>query len=660
VGSFSRDITDRKRIDKELARSEERFRLVTYATNDAVWDWDLSADQIWWNQNIRRLFGYSTEQVRSDVEWWESRLHPDDRQKVMASLQSTLEGGQEFWSKEFRFRRADGTYAHVFDRGYVTHDEHGKPVRILGAMMDITEWRAAEKAMEADRNLLRMVIDLLPDYIYVKDPQGRVVLDNIADARELGAASPEEIIGKTVYDYFPPELAEKYFADDQAVIKTGQKILAREEPRVDAAGNQTWLLTTKVPLLDDQGKITGLVGIGHDITSIKKAEQELQEANRKQTDWIVELERRTRETGLLNEMSDLLQTCQTFGEAYKVIGDLTWRLFPQDAGGLYIISDSRNNVELVSSWGSASVETPVFAPEDCWGLRLGRLHVNEQAGRGEDGPGTDAPTMGCSHLPPDSPDACLCVPLAAQGEAIGLLHIRHQTEAAVAPGTSGRWFGEDRQDLARAVGYRVGLALANIKLRETLRQQSIRDALTGLFNRRYMEASLEREAYRVIRNQRSLGIVMLDIDHFKDFNDTFGHEAGDAVLRELGALLRSKVRAEDIACRYGGEEFVLILPDASLEVTGKRAEMLREAVKHLDVSYNDQPLGAITVSCGVAALPDHGPNMELVMRAADVALYQAKNTGRDRVVLADVAQEAAETAVGAHKPANTRRTRKTD
>jgi diguanylate cyclase (GGDEF)-like protein len=149
-----------------------------------------------------------------------------------------------------------------------------------------------------------------------------------------------------------------------------------------------------------------------------------------------------------------------------------------------------------------------------------------------------------------------------------------------------------------------------------------------------MEETLERELRRAERRKVPLGIIMFDLDHFKKFNDTFGHAAGDIVLRETGAFLRASVRAEDIACRYGGEEFVVILPEAPLDDTLKRAEQLREGIKQLQVRYRDQTLGAVTVSLGVAVFPEHGSTTEAIMKAADAALYRAKTEGRDRVVAA--------------------------
>ena len=180
-----------------------------------------------------------------------------------------------------------------------------------------------------------------------------------------------------------------------------------------------------------------------------------------------------------------------------------------------------------------------------------------------------------------------------------------------------------------------------ISAREELRRQAIRDPLTGLFNRRYMEESLGRELHRALRNRQPLAVMMLDLDHFKRFNDAAGHAAGDALLKELGALLERSTRNEDIACRYGGEEFTVILPGMPLELGRRRAEEMRAAMKATPVEYRGQSLGAVTLSVGVAAAPDHGGTAEEILQAADEALYQAKEGGRDRVVVSSCAASVA-------------------
>ena len=193
---------------------------------------------------------------------------------------------------------------------------------------------------------------------------------------------------------------------------------------------------------------------------------------------------------------------------------------------------------------------------------------------------------------------------------------------------------ESKQQIAIAMADSIGLALANLKLRIFLREQSIRDPLTGLFNRRYLEETLEREFHRALRLQRPVGVIMLDLDHFKRFNDTYGHEAGDILLRKLGSFLKQHLRGGDITCRYGGEEFALVLPEVSLENVRLRAEELREGIKHLNVEYNDKVLATLSMSLGIAMFPEHGATSQSVLNAADGALYEAKRKSRDRIVVA--------------------------
>jgi diguanylate cyclase (GGDEF)-like protein/PAS domain S-box-containing protein len=361
-----------------------------------------------------------------------------------------------------------------------------------------------------------------------------------------------------------------------------------------------------------------VLSIGRDITDRKQAEAALQESNDKLTRWLGEMEQRTREVALLNELSEMLQACVTQAEAYAVIAQLGRHFFPEEAGALCIQAPSGNLVERVSMWGKPEgleVGPAVFAPEDCWALRRGRLHASEP----------DSPALRCRHAESDEALATLCVPMMAHDGSIGLLHLQRPAWGAA---------DENRRRLAQTVADSVALALANLNLRETLRQQSVRDPLTTLFNRRYLEETLEREIKRAARAEAALAVIMLDIDHFKAFNDTFGHDAGDAVLREFGRYLRAQFRGADIACRYGGEEFVLILPEAGLEQAAERAEQLRQGAKHLQVPNRGQPLGAISISLGVAAFPEHGDTGEALLLAADAALLQAKREQRDRVVVA--------------------------
>ena len=258
-------------------------------------------------------------------------------------------------------------------------------------------------------------------------------------------------------------------------------------------------------------------------------------------------------------MGDLLQACRSAEDAYAVLARMGQQLFPTEAGAVCVIRPP-HTVETVVVWGNPPSEK-WFGPEECWALRRGRTHIVKDAHL----------DLICRHL--HRPKSYMCLPMMAHGEALGVVfHISR---------SAGDRFTESQQQLAVTVTEHTGLALANLRLHETLSSQSIRNPLTGLFNRRYMEKSLEREVRRAGRFRHSVGIIMLDLDNFKRFNDTYGHQGGDALLRELGSMLQRSILGEDIACRYGGEEFTLLLPEVTIADAGQRAEHVREAIKNI-------------------------------------------------------------------------------
>ena len=325
----------------------------------------------------------------------------------------------------------------------------------------------------------------------------------------------------------------------------------------------------------------------------------------------------------LRNMGDLLQSCIKPEEAYDVFKQTASLFMPNDSGALYAFSSSRNILEPVSFWGNPPPEVSIITPDDCWALRRGKNHLFD----GKNG------NVRCSHISlPHDNSMHLCLPMMALGETIGMLYVK------LASGYSEADYSalKTNQSLITSIAEQMGLAISNLKLKETLRNLSIRDPLTGLFNRRFMEEFLEREQIRAERNMQSFGIIMFDIDHFKNFNDTFGHDAGDTLLRELGVCLMNNIRGSDIGCRYGGEEFTIIMPDTDIETVRKRAELLRERVSHMNVQYEGQSLGHVTLSLGVAGFPHHGSKIQAVIKAADAALYRAKADGRDRVCIFEV------------------------
>jgi diguanylate cyclase (GGDEF)-like protein len=225
--------------------------------------------------------------------------------------------------------------------------------------------------------------------------------------------------------------------------------------------------------------------------------------------------------------------------------------------------------------------------------------------------------------------------MVAQGEVLGMLHLRIDNIRNRCALAAWETLLDTKQGLAVSFAEHIGVSLANLRLRESLRTQAIRDPLTGLFNRRYMEETMERECARFNRLGTPISLIMMDFDHFKKFNDTYGHTSGDMLLRQFGSWLKTQNRVEDIACRFGGEEFILILPGANLDIARKRAEQLRLGVKRLRGQQSGKFLQRVSLSLGVAVFPDHGSTVEEIITAADMAMYQAKKEGRDRVRIAN-------------------------
>ena len=433
--------------------------------------------------------------------------------------------------------------------------------------------------------------------------------------------SEQDLSRITVLDIVSPECKADHQCALQRVLSgetieiTESVLLARDGSSIVVTGN----LRPRI----ENGKVVAVRAILSDVTQHKRAEDVLIKASEEVARSVAELNARTQEITLLSEMGDLLQSCQEADEAYRVISYSMPQLLPTVSGAVCVTTSSKNILETVAVWGVSHTTERMFHLGDCWALRRGRMHFVQDRDS----------VMRCKHLGMAKPTQYLCVPLTAQGEVLGVLHLQsnpsasgQNIEAQILPSSAPR--------LAVTIADRISLALASIKLHEALRQQTIRDPLTSLFNRRYMQESLDREVRRAVRSKRPLGIVMLDIDHFKNFNDSFGHHAGDIMLREFGKLLTIHVRGEDIICRYGGEEFVLILPEASPEATRLRAEELRKATPLLKLESQGQYLGGVTISIGVAGFPDHGESAESLMRAVDQALYRAKAEGRDRVVVA--------------------------
>jgi len=474
----------------------------------------------------------------------------------------------------------------------------------------------------AEAEKFRNLLDSAPDGILGVAPDGKINFAN-GQALMMFGYSQQELVNQLVESLIPERFAKQhprergqyFLSPSTRSMGAGRELFGQRKD-----GTEFPVGISLSHLKTVQGSIA--LAIVRDITSQTLVRNEIVTANRKLKEQMEELQRRTLELDHLNEMGEMLQACMNIDEACEITKQYGKQLFPSVAGAVFLISPSRDVVEPMASWGNFSSPLTVFSPDACWALRRGRIHTRTEIGC----------STNCHHVDPTCSRSYLCIPLLAQGDALGVLHLLK--EARDGEPDAVPWTDSKRQ-LAVAVADDIGLAFANLRLREALRNQSICDSLTGLYNRRFVEEWLHREIPRATRNKYPIAAIMFDLDHFKRFNDTFGHEGGDLVLREFGSFLLKQIREGDIACRFGGEEFAVLMPGTALDVAVQRTEVMRKGTEDLVVRLGGQTLGKITLSAGVACFPEHGTSAEQLFKAADDALYRAKGEGRNRVIVAE-------------------------
>ncbi|HEY3929129.1 MAG TPA: sensor domain-containing diguanylate cyclase, partial [Candidatus Koribacter sp.] len=355
------------------------------------------------------------------------------------------------------------------------------------------------------------------------------------------------------------------------------------------------------------------------------ASRELSKANTDLAQTVEVMEAHAIQARLLADGRHELQLCTTAEQIYQSAAMHLGRLLPGTAGAFCMLNNSRNFMESVAMWhaeGLSSAMLDIFDPQACCGIRSGSQRWRR--------PGVAE--LDCRHFTAASPERYVCMPLMAHGETLGVVCIQCVNDEAVA-------VVEKRSDSLQQFVQLTAMAVASLRLRTRLENQSIRDPLTGLFNRHLMQIAFDRELARATRRHNTLAVFMLDVDHFKRFNDQHGHAAGDAALQHVAEILSSQVRSEDTVCRYGGEEFVIILPEITAEAAYDKAESIRRAISEVRVELGQGRTAEVTISIGIAVFPREGERQEDLLREADKALYAAKHNGRNRVVVAAAVPE---------------------
>lgn len=631
------DISDRKMAEIALRRSEARFKNLFESNIVGMFFASSEGEILDANDRFLQMIGFTREELDLGLVHWDRLTPPEYNQKdqeIIARLRN--HETPEPWQKEYC--RKDGSRIPVLV-GVASIDVELKYTFCIVVDMteqqktlhqyQVTEAKLAELNAQLEQRILERTQSLQENEDRLKlafnaAKMGYWDLDLLTNGI-VWSESLEKMMGPKPgsFDGDLEKVAQMMHPDDRGLVfKALERSIHNNEPYdlefrfIRPDGTLRWAASQGIVIRDQNNVPLRVIGVDVDVTRRKQFEEELQKVNQILEERLDELKQRNAEMLILSGITDYLQSCFSIKDACGVIAALAQPLFPDCYGGIFILSAQNNCLERVTFWGNPLCSEDVFTPLDCWALRRGRSHGVKQGQH----------VLFCNHVNDQHlPLASLCIPLIAQGETLGLLFLSTFKEEVLP---------DIRQQLAKTVAEQLSLAIANLKLREQLEEQSLRDPLTKLFNRRYLEQCLTQELARAKRHRHSVGVIMIDVDHFKHFNDSLGHEAGDRILASIGTLLKNNIRTSDVACRYGGEEITVILPDTTLEEASRKAEFLRQAIAEMKIEYSGKIVNNITASFGVACYPEHGETGQEIIQIADKALYDAKQAGRNRVIVA--------------------------
>ncbi|MDA8746947.1 diguanylate cyclase [Litoreibacter sp.] len=474
-----------------------------------------------------------------------------------------------------------------------------------------------------DTGRLLGVLEDMEQGILVWDDDEKCAFFSDRMIKILGIRKADISIGVLRNDFLAASVDRGELTNDDAK-KTKRQFAGRTPFQFDRCLRSGRVVSTQARPYGESGYVVTFTDVSNDRRKAKELDETIRTADeaRRQLAATLNLEKsRQYEAGILNDLGDWLQSCKSLEELYSVVRRYLGETLPGSQGELYIYSNSRDVLDGVLSWGGIQLQDHIHA-DACWGLRRGRRYQF----------GADEICFECAHVSETNDPAIeeyTCIPIVAHGDTVGLLHIRHFKSDTC----EGHIL--DPSKFASKCGELVSLAIANVRLRDELHEQSTRDSLTGLRNRRFCIDTLAALKSSHRRDGAPFAIVSLDVDKFKDFNDTFGHDAGDAVLQSVANTMKEVAGSKQVPCRFGGEEFLIILPNTDTTEAAKFAEELRRSIMKTEVSYAGKPLPGVTVSCGVAIYPRTSESIQGLLKLADLALYRAKDNGRNCVEIAE-------------------------
>ncbi|MEH2317803.1 sensor domain-containing diguanylate cyclase [Nostoc sp.] len=474
----------------------------------------------------------------------------------------------------------------------------------------IARYQEDNRELERSQQMQRLFLDHGPFTAYIKDEQSRMLYYN-QELQSRFSVDSQEWLGKTDIEFLPdPEQGRRVMENDQVVLKTLRPLKLIEEVKTPGNDQPCYWLSFKFPFSDYTTGANRIGGISLDITESIEAERSLTDLNQNLEEKSLKLEAKKRELIYLSDMADMLYSCESEDEVYKVVALTCSKLFPNMSGCICIISNSKNYVQMNSIWGDEKSSKEIFSQSECWALRRAKFNLLS--------PRNSA--LMCSHLIQPVSGAHLCIPLFGQSEVVGILHIHALEEIS-----------REDQQITEIIARTLGFALNNLSIKQRLTHDNLRDGMTQLFNQNYMQTITEQRLAEAERLGQPLSVIFLDIDNFKSYNSRYGHVTANIVLKGLAKLLLKSIRSFDIACRWGGEEFVIVMPNMTLETLRKRVEQLRVDVEQMQLKDGDQILESITASFGIA-VSEPGITVKDFLNRADQAMLEAKRTGKNRVI----------------------------
>jgi diguanylate cyclase (GGDEF)-like protein/PAS domain S-box-containing protein len=573
------DIVERKRAEKALQESETRYRRLVENSPDVVYTFSNKHGGIYYSPRAEQVLGHPVEYLYAHPFTWNESIHPEDRNRI-SGITNNLESGKPF-DIEYRIQDADGNWRWLRDRSIGQHIEKDELV-IEGLATDVTERKLADEIIKKSERRFRSLIENSTDGLTLLDRSGAIIYEGPSVFRLTGYEVGERAGRSAINTIYPEDVpvAQAALARVMAARHNQETAIFR---LVRKDGSVWWTEATATNLLDEPD-VRAVVINYHDITERKQSQERIQQAH----DFYLKM---LRDAPALIWRAGLDAKCNWFNQTWL---DFTGRSLKQELGDGWTEGIHPDDFQ-------ACVQTHLtcFAVRQPFEMEYRLKHHSGEyrwildIGR----------------------------PLLNLDNSFG--------------GYIGYCFDVTERKLAENKLHQANADLkAHLEeiemLEEQLREQAIRDYLTGLFNRGYLQETLNREIARVNREKQPVGIIIMDVDYFKRVNDSYGHAAGDSILNALGNLIKANIRLGDVPCRYGGEEFVIVLPGASLEITQERAVFIHQKIGEMRVPHESQDL-RITVSMGVAAFPLHGQTGDDVLIRADRALYQAKQNGRNQV-----------------------------